>query len=249
MRVSNSSPVFGSVKPTASNSANRPDASSRPRNSPITDATIPTTSASTKIENMTWRREAPSVRSVANSRVRCAIVIESEFAITNEPTNSAIPPNASRKPWRKVMNSFVSAASSCACASPVRACASGGRIGSISESSCWSETPGFAATAISSRRPSFSKSRCAVGRSKPASVAPPIERSEPNSTIPEIRRRSTGPSTWTPISSPIPKSSLSATPESITTSSGPGQAPSTSLSGLNGESPSAIAKPRFGAPP
>ena len=45
-----------------------------------------------------------------------------------------------------MMNSFVSAASSCACASPVRACAFGGRIGSISESSCWSETPGFAAT-------------------------------------------------------------------------------------------------------
>ncbi len=45
----------------------------------------------------TCRRVAPSVRSVANSRVRCAIVIESVFAITNAPTNSATPPNASRK--------------------------------------------------------------------------------------------------------------------------------------------------------
>ena len=241
--------MFGSVKPTASKSANRPEASSRPRNRPITDATTPTTSASTKIELMTWRRDAPSVRSVANSRVRWAMVIESEFAITNEPTNSAIPPNASRNPWRNVMNSFVSAASSCACACAVRAWAFGGRIGRISESSCWSETPGFAATAISSRRPSFSKSRCAVGRSKPASVAPPMERSEPNSTIPEMRRRSTGPSTWTPISSPIAKSSLSATPESITIWSAPGQSPSTSRRGLNTESPSAMAKPRLGAPP
>ena len=40
----------------------------------------------------TWRRVAPIVRSVASSRVRWAIVIESVFAITNEPTKSAIEP-------------------------------------------------------------------------------------------------------------------------------------------------------------
>ena len=49
------------------------------------------------IEPRTWRREAPSVRSVANSRVRWAIVIESEFAITKAPTKSAMPAKASRK--------------------------------------------------------------------------------------------------------------------------------------------------------
>ncbi len=64
-----------------------------------------------------------------------------------------------------------------------------------------------------------------------------------------MRSVSTGPSTWTPISSPIAKSFFFATPESITTWSGPGHFPSTSRSGLNGESPSAIEKPRFGAPP
>ena len=42
-------------------------------------------------------RVAPTVRSVANSRVRWAMVIESVLAITNAPTKSAIPPNASRK--------------------------------------------------------------------------------------------------------------------------------------------------------
>ena len=47
--------------------------------------------------------------------MRCAIVIESEFAITKLPTKSAIPPNASRKPRRNVMNEFVSFASSAAC--------------------------------------------------------------------------------------------------------------------------------------
>ncbi len=147
------------------------------------------------------------------------------------------------------MNEFVSAASLAACCWPESAFAFGGRISLTSPRSCWSVTPGFAATAISSSFPSFSNSRCAVGRSKPARVAPPIERFEPNSTIPEIFSFSTGPSTCTPISSPILKSFLSAVPESITTSSVFGQLPSTSRSGLKGESPSAIEKPRFGAPP
>ena len=74
------------------------------------------------IERSTCRREAPSVRSVASSRVRCAIVIDSEFAITKLPTNSAMPPNASRKSWRKLRKLSVSFASSRACASPVRTC-------------------------------------------------------------------------------------------------------------------------------
>ena len=55
------------------------------------------TSASSTTETCTCRRDAPSVRSVASSRVRCAIVIDSELTITNAPTNSAIRPNASRK--------------------------------------------------------------------------------------------------------------------------------------------------------
>ena len=55
------------------------------------------------------------MRRVASSRVRCAIVIDSELAITNEPTKSAMPPNASRKLCRKEMDSSVSSASACAC--------------------------------------------------------------------------------------------------------------------------------------
>ena len=56
------------------------------------DASMPITSASTTTERRTWRRDAPSVRSVASSRVRWAIVIESELKITNAPTKSAITP-------------------------------------------------------------------------------------------------------------------------------------------------------------
>ena len=115
VRVSSRSPWFGSVKPTASKSLKRPFASARPETRPTIDASVPTTSASITIERSTCRREAPSVRIVANSRVRCAIVIESEFAITKLPTKSAMPAKASRKPRRKVMNWFVSDASSFAC--------------------------------------------------------------------------------------------------------------------------------------
>jgi hypothetical protein len=160
----------------------------------VTDASEPITSASTKIETSTWRRLAPSVRIVASSRVRCAIVIESEFAITKLPTKSAMPPNASRNVRRKEMNEFVCFASSRACCVPDRACAALGRIARTSLSTRASETFGFAAIAISSRRPCLWKRRWAVGRSKPARVAPPSALAVPNLTIPEIRNCLTGPS-------------------------------------------------------
>ena len=126
VRVSKSRPLFGSVKPTRSKSQKSSFARPSPRKRPTTDAAVPTTSASTMIEPRICRREPPSVRTVANSRARCAIVIESEFAITKLPTKSAMPAKASRKPCRKVMNSFVSAASSAACAWPLRTCVPGG---------------------------------------------------------------------------------------------------------------------------
>ena len=218
-RGSNTSPEFGSVKPTASKSLKSPFASRSPRKRPTIDATTPTTSASTMTEPRTWRFVAPIVRSVANSRVRCAIVIESEFAMTNEPTKSAIPPNASRNPRRNEMKSFVSAASSAACSLPVLHLR-GRRQDPLDLATSWaSGTSGFAATAISSSWPTFLNSRCAVGRSKPASVAPPIVRPELNWTMPETFRCWTGPSACTPIVSPTAKSSFDAVSLSITTSS------------------------------
>ena len=76
-------------------------ASPSPRNSPRTEPRTPITKASITTDQSTWRRDAPSVRSVANSRMRCAIVIESVFAITKAPTNSAMPAKASRMYWKK----------------------------------------------------------------------------------------------------------------------------------------------------
>ena len=52
-------------------------------------------SASRTTDHSTCRRDAPIVRRVANSRVRCAIVIPSVFEITKAPTKTAMPANAS----------------------------------------------------------------------------------------------------------------------------------------------------------
>ncbi len=111
VRGLSSSPLFGSVNPIASNRAKSPFARARPRKSPVTEASTPMTVDSTSTLRRTWRRDAPRVRSVANSRVRWAIVIESELAITNAPTKSATPPNASRNFWRKPRKLVVSAES------------------------------------------------------------------------------------------------------------------------------------------
>ena len=91
------------------------------------------------------------------------------------------------------MKLFVSAASSRACWDAVFTCAVGGSSALRSRTSSSSETSGFAATAISSSRPRFPKSSWAVGRSKPASVAPPIVETDPNRTSPEIRSRCAAP--------------------------------------------------------
>ena len=55
------------------------------------------TSDSRITEPRICRRDAPIVRSVANSRVRCATVIENVLKMTNAPTKRAMPAKASRK--------------------------------------------------------------------------------------------------------------------------------------------------------
>ena len=96
VRVAKTVEACGRVSPTASKSAFSPLASTKPRPRPTTEASAPITSDSSSTERRTWRREAPSVRRVASSRVRCATVIDSVLKITKEPTNRATPPKPSR---------------------------------------------------------------------------------------------------------------------------------------------------------
>ena len=97
VRVANTVSVCGRSRFSARKSSFSPTASPRPANSPTSDAPRPITSASRITERSTCRREAPSVRRVANSRIRCATVIESVLKMTNAPTKRAIAANESRK--------------------------------------------------------------------------------------------------------------------------------------------------------
>ena len=120
-----------------------------------------------------------------------------------------------------------------ACAWPVRTCAVVGRIGWISRTSCCGVTFGFPATPIESSFPSLRKIRCAVGRSKIESVAPPSEFSPPNLTRPTMRNVCSGPCATTPIVSPSAKCFDVAVALSIAISRGAlGQRPLVSTSGL-----------------
>ena len=96
VRVANTVPAFGSCMPIEANIDSSAFARPSPAARPISEASAPITSASSTTEPSTWPREAPSVRSMASSRVRCATVTDSVLKITNAPTNSAIAPNASR---------------------------------------------------------------------------------------------------------------------------------------------------------
>ena len=93
VRSANTIPASGRSPPIAVNSL----ASPTPAKSPTTEASSPITRPSITTERMTCLREAPRVRSVANSRVRWATVIDRVLKITNAPTNSAIAPKPSRK--------------------------------------------------------------------------------------------------------------------------------------------------------
>ena len=64
---------------------------------PMIDAIRPMTSASRSTARRICFREAPIVRSVASSRVRCATVIDIVLKMTKAPTNRATAPKASEK--------------------------------------------------------------------------------------------------------------------------------------------------------
>ena len=133
---------------------------------------------SSSTERRIWRRDAPSVRSVANSRVRWVTVIESELAITNEPTKSAMIPNESRNVCRKLVKAFVSLASVVGLRRRRSAPASAaGATDRIAESSSASLTPDFFETRIWSSLPSLLNSRWArlqveAGERRAADVEP-----------------------------------------------------------------------------
>ena len=78
-------PLTGMPDPSDDRSFVSPHDSPKPANSPSPDPNRPTTSASAVTERVTWPRLAPTARSRAISRDRCATTIENVLAMMNEP--------------------------------------------------------------------------------------------------------------------------------------------------------------------
>ena len=150
VRVAKTVPVCGRSAPSATKIAFSPFAIASPRKSPITAANSPIANASIITDRSTCRREAPSVRSVANSRARCATVIAIVLKMTNEPTKSAIAANASRRYLMKLRPEVMFLASFFPWDCPVSTCAFDGTSGASSRRSCLSLTPGLPAIEITS---------------------------------------------------------------------------------------------------
>ena len=161
------------------------------------------------------------------------MVIDSVFAITKAPTNSAIPAKPSRNFWIIPRELLTSSTASWVCAADVFTFAVAGSSGRISETSFSGVTPSFAASWIPSSLPTFENSFCAVGMSKIAIVAEPIDELSAYVAIPVISNRRAPWSVATPIVSPSAKCFVSAVCLSIAICPPPtGHRPSASFRGL-----------------
>ena len=122
----------------------------------------------------TWRDEAPSVRSIPNSRVRWATVIENVLKIRKAPTKTEMPAKTSRKVVRKPKPSLMSAGLLGGVLGP------GLRLGRPRQDRVERAsrarsgvTPSAASTSMLSSSPSLPVIACASGSVKSAKLAPP----------------------------------------------------------------------------
>ena len=221
VRGSTCSVVVGTSIPKAASAARRPAATPMPRPRPRPAATSPMTNDSAITENRTWRREAPTARSSASSRVRWATRIENVFQMISAPTSSEIAAKPSRPVVKKLSPSATAALDSATTSADVTASSPPGRTAAMRSRSSSGEVPGSPATAISSNTPALPSTCCAVARSKVAMVAPARLSASPNPAIPDtVNCR--GPSASRIVTgSPGAKPCFAAVAASSTTSPGP----------------------------
>ena len=148
VRTATTVPVAGRSISIALKSALITPANPIPASSPIADASRPVTNASVTTEPRIWRRFAPSVRSIANSRVRWATVIEKVLKIRNAATNSETPAKISSAVRRMSMNSPTSSRWDSTFSSPVSACTEFGSAADRLAASWSGAVPSAAATWI-----------------------------------------------------------------------------------------------------
>ncbi len=206
VRGSTTVPVFGRSMPSAENRLPITFANPIPSATPMIAAPSPITKASRTTLARIWRREAPSVRNIANSRVRWATVIEKVLKIRNAATNRATPAKISSAVFRKPVKLLMSSRWDSTFWAPVLTSRSSGSAAFRFAARCSGVTPGAAATEIWSSSPSLPVSSCACGRVRTAIVAPPNESTSPRVAIPlsVYWRVAARPAivTWSPTSKP-----------------------------------------------
>jgi hypothetical protein len=248
VRVAITLPVEGSSTPTALNSARRPGAMAIPSASPSSEPTTPSASPSPITERMTCPREAPSVRSSANSRIRWVTVIEKVLKMMKAPTNSEMPAKASSAVVRKLRPSWMSPAWFLASSWPVRTTTERPRSCLSESRSASGVTPSLADAWIWSK-PSLPSIRCASGSVRSTTTAPPNESTPATCVVPTIVYALRGASATTATLSPSSKPSLSAVAASIVASPAVrGLRPSLTVKPSK-RGTSATEATKFGAPP
>ena len=105
-------PDCGSSKPSALKAASSSLTNPMPAKMPAIEANRPIRNASPITVVSTWREEAPSVRSIPNSRVRWATVMLKMLKIRKAPTKIVIPAKISSAVVRKPKPSLISLESS-----------------------------------------------------------------------------------------------------------------------------------------
>ena len=86
-----------STAPRLAAIAMSPCTSTQPAITPRPEPIRPTMIASPSTERVICRREVPRARSKANSRVRCATIMENVLVMIKVPTTKAMPAKAHRK--------------------------------------------------------------------------------------------------------------------------------------------------------
>ena len=186
-----SSPLFGSVNPTRVEQAEQPFGEQQPEAAPPPPTrTTPTTSASITIDVSTCRREAPSVRT--GRELACALRDGDRQRVRDHerPDEEGDPAEGQQEASQEAdeLVRLLGVVASLRLGGLGPACRAGD-LPRRRPRAAPGLTPGFAAIRIWSSVPSLPNSCCAVGRSKPRSVAPPIDSAPPNRTSPEMRRR------------------------------------------------------------
>jgi len=126
------------------NIAFSPTAAPIPPATPPSDPSVAIAAASALTLQRIWRRDAPSVRSSPNSRIRWATVIEKMLKIRNEATTITTPASTSRMVGRKLRLLLISSVLRPAAWSPLSTSSARGSTRPTRRARALGEVPGSA---------------------------------------------------------------------------------------------------------